>query len=83
MDVGFVIDSSSSVRRENFGKVKQFLIELINELDVSSIKTHVGVIQYNHKSYLLWDLDKKEYYDKKKLEEVRKFILVNKKLNSY
>ncbi|KXJ23691.1 coadhesin [Exaiptasia diaphana] len=69
MDVGFVIDSSSSVRRENFAKVKNFLIKLIDELDVTPQKTHVGVIQYNHRSYLLWNLAKPEYQNKDKLKK--------------
>jgi len=69
MDVGFVIDSSSSVRRENFGKVKEFMIKMIEEFDISDRKTHVGVIQYNHKSYLLWNLGKKDYYNKDQLKK--------------
>ena len=55
MDVGIVLDSSSSVRRENYEKVKQFLIDLVDKLHVSNRTTHVGVIHYNHRPFLDWN----------------------------
>ena len=55
MDVGIVVDSSSSVRRDNFEKVKQFLVDLVGKLSVSHSNTHVGVIHYNHRPFLDWD----------------------------
>lgn len=55
MDVGIVVDSSSSVRRDNFEKVKQFLVNLVSKLHVSHSNTHVGVIHYNHRPLLDWD----------------------------
>ena len=55
MDVGIVVDSSSSVRRDNFEKVKQFLVNLVGKLHVSHSNAHVGVIHYNHRPFLDWD----------------------------
>ena len=55
MDVGIVIDSSSSVRSDNFEEVKKFLIHLVGKMHVSHRMTHVGVIRYNHKAFLDWD----------------------------
>ena len=55
LDVGIVVDSSSSVRRVNFEKVKQFLIDLVAKMHVSHNNTHVGVIHYNHRPILDWD----------------------------
>lgn len=55
MDVGIVVDSSSSVRRDNFEKVKQFLVDLVSKMHVSYSNTHVGLIVYNHKAFLGWD----------------------------
>ncbi|KAJ7391354.1 hypothetical protein OS493_018397 [Desmophyllum pertusum] len=55
MDVGIVVDSSSSVRRNNYEKVKDFLIKLVDKMHVSTRLTHVGIIHYNHRSYLDWD----------------------------
>ena len=55
MDVGIVVDSSSSVRNNNYEKVKQFLIDLVDKLHVSYRTTHVGVIHYNHRPFLDWN----------------------------
>lgn len=55
MDVGIDIDSSSSVRRNNFEKVKAFLIQLVDKMHISHRMTHVAVIHYNHRAYLDWD----------------------------
>lgn len=52
-----IIDSSSSVRRLNFEKVKAFLVQLVDKLDVDPSMTHVGVIHYNHRSFLDWGLN--------------------------
>lgn len=60
MDVGIIIDSSSSVRRANFGKVKNFLLQLVDKMDVNDSMVHVGVIHYNHKAYLDWNFKSKE-----------------------
>ena len=57
MDVGIIVDSSSSVRRDNFETVKNFLIKLVDKMHVSYRMTHVGVIHYNHKSFLDWNFD--------------------------
>ena len=56
MDVGIVVDSSSSVRRDNFERVKDFLIALVDKLHVSHRMTHVGMIRYNHRAFLDWSL---------------------------
>ena len=57
MDVGIIVDSSSSVRRDNFEIVKKFLIALVDKMHVSSRTTHMGVIHYNHNSYLDWNFN--------------------------
>lgn len=57
MDIGFIVDSSSSVRRDNFQVVKTFIINLIKSISVSHNTTHVGFIHYNHKAYLDWNFE--------------------------
>ncbi|KAJ7391347.1 hypothetical protein OS493_018390 [Desmophyllum pertusum] len=54
MDVGIVVDSSSSVRRRNYELVKTFLIDLVDKMHVSTRLTHVAVIHYSHRAYLDW-----------------------------
>lgn len=61
LDLGIVIDSSSSVREKNFDKVKTFLVNLVDDLKVSKAKTHVAAIHYNHYSYVDWDFNKVDY----------------------
>ena len=55
LDVGIVVDSSSSVGRDNFEKLKHFLVNLVGKMHVSHNNTHVGVIHYNHRPFLDWD----------------------------
>lgn len=46
-DVVFLIDGSKSVRPENFELVKKWINQIIDKLDVSDTKAHVGLVQYS------------------------------------
>ncbi|XP_072562099.1 cartilage matrix protein [Paramormyrops kingsleyae] len=46
-DVVFMIDGSKSVRPENFELVKKFINQIVDKLDVSENKAHVGLVQYS------------------------------------
>lgn len=46
-DVVFLIDGSKSIRPENFELVKKWINQIIDKLDVSESKTHVGLVQYS------------------------------------
>ena len=47
-DIVFVLDSSGSLGKDNFGRVKQFVINIVNALDIGENLTHVGVITYSN-----------------------------------
>ena len=47
-DVFFVLDGSGSITLSYFEKMKSFLIRLIEQLDVGSQGTHVGLLQFSH-----------------------------------
>ncbi|XP_019383521.1 PREDICTED: matrilin-2 isoform X4 [Gavialis gangeticus] len=46
LDLVFIIDSSRSVRPYDFEKVKEFLLTILQFLDISPDVTRVGLIQY-------------------------------------
>lgn len=46
LDFVFVIDSSRSIRDEDYDKVKTFLVNLLQFLDVGPDATRVGLLQY-------------------------------------
>lgn len=47
LDVVFVIDGSKSIRPENFELVKKWINQIVDKMDVSESKTHVGLVQYS------------------------------------
>ena len=47
MDIAFIVDSSGSIGRSNWERVKRFLKALVSKLDVSPSATHVAVISYS------------------------------------
>ncbi|XP_010871563.2 cartilage matrix protein [Esox lucius] len=46
-DVVFLIDGSKSVRPENFELVKKWINQIVDKMDVSENKAHVGLVQYS------------------------------------
>lgn len=46
LDLVFIIDSSRSVRPAEFEKVKVFLLDMVDSLDVGVDATHVGLVNY-------------------------------------
>ena len=47
-DIGFVIDSSGSIGRSNWGRMKRFLKALVSKLDVSPSATHISAVAYSN-----------------------------------
>ena len=47
MDIAFIIDSSGSIGRSNWERMKRFLKALVSKLDVSASTTHVAAIAYS------------------------------------
>ena len=45
-DLGFLLDTSSSVTSSDFGKMKQFMEAIIDEFSVTQALTHVSAMTY-------------------------------------
>uniref|UniRef100_H3DHW4 Matrilin 1 n=1 Tax=Tetraodon nigroviridis TaxID=99883 RepID=H3DHW4_TETNG len=69
-DVVFLIDGSKSVRPENFELVKKWINQIIDKLDVSDNKAHVGLVQYS--SAVKQEFPLGRYNNKKDLKEAVK-----------
>ena len=48
MDIAFVIDSSGSIGRSNWERMKRFIKSLVSKLDVSPSATHVAALAYSN-----------------------------------
>lgn len=46
-DLAFILDTSSSVGKENFEKIRQWVANLVDSFDVASDKTRVAVVRYS------------------------------------
>lgn len=53
-DVVFLIDGSKSVRPENFELVKKWINQIIDKMEVSDSKAHVGLVQYSSLVKQVW-----------------------------
>lgn len=47
IDLCLVVDSSESIRVERFPKVIDFLVSILDELEIGSEKTRVGAVTFN------------------------------------
>merc|ERR1712025_366147 len=47
VDLLFIVDSSSSVRRNNFNSIKRFLGDVVRSFTIGPEATQIGVIRYN------------------------------------
>lgn len=57
MDVVFLIDTSGSIRRNNFPYIRSYLSEVVNALDVDSGKIRVGMMTFATDTKLLFHLE--------------------------
>uniref|UniRef100_F7C3U7 Collagen type VI alpha 6 chain n=1 Tax=Ornithorhynchus anatinus TaxID=9258 RepID=F7C3U7_ORNAN len=47
-DLVFLIDGSTSILEEDFKKMKDFLVTIVNDFDIRPGKVHVGLAQFSH-----------------------------------
>ena len=52
IDLGIIMDASSSVRRANYNKVKAFIKDLSDDFTIGSSETRFGIIHYSNSARL-------------------------------
>lgn len=65
LDIAFVLDSSTSVGRTNFGKMLDFVRQLVKEASLDSNGVRVGLMTYSTNSEIIIQLN--EFQNKEKL----------------
>ena len=58
MDIVVVLDASGSIRQNNFDKAKAFLADTIDQLNVNSGRTRVGLVTFGNDVRLRFQLNK-------------------------
>ncbi|XP_075127393.1 collagen alpha-6(VI) chain-like [Leptodactylus fuscus] len=71
-DICFLIDSSGSIGSDEFDKMKDFMVSIIDDFDIDSGKVNVGVAQFNESFKMEFKL--KTYQDKETLKNKIKTI---------
>ncbi len=66
-DLVFILDTSSSVGKENFEKIRQWVANLVESFDVGAEKTRVAVVRYSDRPTTEFNLGRY-----KTLEEVKR-----------
>jgi len=56
VDIAFVLDSSESVKADNYELMKKFIVYLSSKFVVSPDSVHVGVMHYDYKPFLDWKI---------------------------
>ena len=62
-DIVFVIDESGSVIEEEFGKIKQFLTDMVNYYDISEDTVNIGIVLFAESDRVISELS----YNKQEL----------------
>ena len=62
-DVAFVIDSSGSLGRSNWGRMKRFLKAIVSKLDVSPTATHISAIAYSNNPEVVYQFNERQGTD--------------------
>eukprot|EP00064_Thunnus_orientalis_P000105 superscaffoldBa00000005_g105 len=57
-DLAFILDTSSSVGKENFEKIRQWVANLVESFDVAPDKTRVAVVRYSDTTTTEFNLGK-------------------------
>ena len=69
MDIGIILDSSTSVGLENWKGTLKFVKRLSQNFIIGPKHTIFGVIQFRHRPKMIFDLKEQEYWTKQGFED--------------
>ncbi len=58
IDLAFAIDISGSIRQEHFDKVKEYIVQIIEKLEISDSKVRVAAITFEGQSRTVFGLNR-------------------------
>ncbi|XP_065057183.1 coadhesin-like [Rhopilema esculentum] len=64
IDLGIIMDASTSVKRSNYNKVKIFIKELSEDFEISKTGTHFGILHYSGSAKLDFTMRDSQYYNR-------------------
>ena len=57
IDITFVVDTSGSIGRRNYQRMKEFIVDFVRNFDIGPDAAQIGVIQYNRRAFDTIKLD--------------------------
>ncbi|CAB4002110.1 Hypothetical predicted protein, partial [Paramuricea clavata] len=69
-DIFMVIDSSRSIGRSIYPRLRRFVRRLVNKLDISDERTHVGILQASDRRRTQYEMKLGEFTNPKVIESV-------------
>lgn len=58
IDLVFVVDESGSIGIKNFGRIKNFLLQFVEQLTISNTAFHVGLVKFHKAATTHLQLDR-------------------------
>ena len=68
LDVGIIVDGSSSVTRKNWEKTLDFIKEFSDEFSIGPQGVHFGVLHFSWKVYLDFKISDSQYWSQQSLK---------------
>lgn len=63
VEIGIILDASTSVSRRNYDKMLQFMMDLSDKFTVNADNVHFGALHYSWRSYLDWRISDQKYWN--------------------
>jgi len=68
LDIGIILDASTSVTRENWDETLEFVQKLSRDFEIGPAKVHFGVIRFSWFPTLQFSIADRQFWDRSKFE---------------